>query len=112
MALIKDDKIQAFYEGLPDLEYTDFEGQIDNLLSAIAGGEPLLIDGESGRRTLELVTAIYQSGTTGERVKLPLGPESPFYTREGILEAVPRFYKKTRSVENIEYGEITFGRDL
>jgi predicted dehydrogenase len=105
-------EIQTYYEGLPDLKYTDFEGQIDNMLSTIAGEETLLIDGESGRRTLELVTAIYQSGTTGERVKLPFGSESPFYTREGILEAAPRFYEKTRSVENVDYGEITFGRDF
>ncbi|MGD9092714.1 MAG: Gfo/Idh/MocA family oxidoreductase [Anaerolineales bacterium] len=105
-------EIQAYYEGLPDLVYTDFEGQIDNVLSTIAEEETLLIDGKSGRRTLELVTAIYQSGTTGKRVKLPLDPESPFYTREGILEAAPRFYEKTRSVENVETGEITFGRDF
>jgi len=55
---------------------------------------------------------VYQSGTTGERVKLPIGTESPFYTREGILEATPRFYEKTRSVDNMESGEITFGRDF
>jgi predicted dehydrogenase len=105
-------EIQAYYEGLPDLEFTDFEGQINNVLSAINGEEELLSDGESGRRTLELVTAIYQSGTTGERVKLPLGTESPFYTSDGILKAAPRFHEKTRSVENIESGGITFGRDL
>lgn len=105
-------EVKAYYEGLPDLKYTAFDGQIDNLLSAIAGEATLLVDGESGRRTLELVTAIYQSGTTGERVKLPIGPESLFYTREGILEATPRFYEKTRSVDNMESGEITFGRDF
>jgi predicted dehydrogenase len=105
-------EIQAYYEKLPDLAYTDHTGQIDNVLAAIAGDGPLLIDGREGRKTIELVSAIYQSATLGQRVKLPLTPEDPFYTRQGILEAAPRYHKKVRSVENFDSGKITFGRNL
>jgi predicted dehydrogenase len=105
-------QIQAYYDGLPDLEYSDHAGQIGNVLAAIAGEQALLIDGHAGRKTLELVSAIYQSGATGARVSLPLTPKDPFYTREGILGAAPRFYKKRRSVEGFDTGEITFGRDF
>ena len=105
-------QIRAFYDKLPDLEYTDHDGQFANTLAAIYGEEPLLIDGHEGRKTLELVSAIYQSGTTNQRVKLPLRQGDAFYTREGILEAAPRFYEKTHSVENVETGDITFGREF
>ena len=76
--------------------------------SALRGEQELLIDGDAGRQTLEMVMAIYQSGTTGRRVKLPLTPQDEFYTREGVLKHAPHFYQKTRSVaaasEDITYG--------
>jgi UDP-N-acetyl-2-amino-2-deoxyglucuronate dehydrogenase len=54
--------------------------------------------------------AIFQSGTIGERVKLPMTPADPFYTRAGILKNAPHFHEKTRSVESAsEY--ITFGSE-
>ena len=43
----------------------DFLGAID------AGGTPL-VDGREGRKSVELILAIYQSAWTGERVSLPL----------------------------------------
>lgn len=105
-------EIRAYYESLPDLEYTDHDGQVANMLNAIAGDEQLLIDGHAGRSTLELVTAIYQSGTTGQNVQLPLDSASPFYTRQGVLENTPRFHEKTTSVENFESDQITFAKDF
>ena len=105
-------RIQAAYDELPALVYEGHEGQWDNFLAAIEGREPLLIDGVAGRRTLELITAIYQSSHYGTSVKLPLPPDAPFYTREGILKNARRFHRKTRSVENFATGEITLGRDL
>lgn len=105
-------EIQAYYDQLPALEHEGHDGQIANFLAALAGREPLLVDGEQGRRTLELVTAIYQSGHLGQRVRLPLAPEDPFYTREGLLRHARHFHEKTRSVENFAATEITLGRDL
>lgn len=43
-----------------------------NVIAAIEGKEKLLVDGEAGKRALELVLAIYKSAATGEAVKLPL----------------------------------------
>ena len=43
-----------------------------NVLGAIEGSEKLLVDGEAGRRALELVLAIYKSAAEGKPVKLPL----------------------------------------
>ena len=105
-----EEEISRFYDQLPEVEFDGHDGQIANVLAALEGKEELLIDGVAGRGTIELVTAIFQSGTTGERVKLPMTPADPFYTREGILKSAPHFHEKTRSVESAsEY--ITFGSD-
>jgi UDP-N-acetyl-2-amino-2-deoxyglucuronate dehydrogenase len=103
--------IQASYDQLPAVEYEGHDGQIANFLGAIQQREPLLIDGTQGRRTLELVSAIYQSGHLGGKVALPMTPADPFYARDGILRAARRFHTKTRSVENFADNAITFGRD-
>jgi predicted dehydrogenase len=103
-------EINQFYDQLPEVSYDGHDGQIANVLAALAGEEELLIDGVTGRRTIELVMAIFQSGTTGERVKLPMTRDDIFYTRDGILEHAPHFHEKTRSVESAsEY--ITFGSE-
>lgn len=43
-----------------------------NVINAIEGKEELLVDGEAGKRALELVLAIYKSSAEGKPVKLPL----------------------------------------
>ena len=94
------------------MEHEGHDGQIANFLAAIEGREPLLVNGHQGRQTLELITAIYQSGHLSRRVKLPLGKDEPFYTRDGILRHARHFHEKTRSVENFANNEITLGRDV
>lgn len=101
--------IQRVYDGLPDLPYEGHRGQILDVLDAIDKGTSVLVDGTQGRRTLELITAIYQAASTGTTVKLPLGADSPFYTREGILQHATYFYEKKNSVENFQDNTITSG---
>jgi predicted dehydrogenase len=105
-----ENQIADYYTQLPDVEIDGHDGQIQNVLAALEGKEKLLIDGVAGRSTLELVMAIFQAGTTGKRVKLPMTPDDPFYTREGVLEYAPHFHEKTRSVESASEA-ITFGSE-
>lgn len=105
-------EIQAYYEKLPEVIYEGHVGQVDNVLSAIENGASLLIDGYSGRATLELILAIYKAATTGEKVKFPLHADDPFYTRKGIQENIPHFYEKTASVANFSDQAITTGSSL
>ena len=102
--------IQTVYDQLPALPCEGHAGQIANLLEAIEGRAPLLVDGREGRGTLELITAIYQSSHLGRPVSLPLGPDDLFYTRKGILQHAPRFHQKTRSVPGFATNDITLGR--
>ncbi|RKL65726.1 oxidoreductase [Salipaludibacillus neizhouensis] len=102
-------KLQTAYEQLPDLEYIGHTAQIEDVLSAIEGKKDVLVDGKQGKQTVELITAIYQSASTGQTVKLPLNENSPFYTREGVIKNATHFYEKTGHVENFIENVITTG---
>lgn len=102
-------QLHALYEELPEVVYEAHAGQIDNVLTAIETGAPVLIDGESGRQTLELITAIYKSASTGALVKLPLTNEDTFYTRSGVQANATHFYEKKNSIENFAPQTITTG---
>ncbi|MDR1933252.1 MAG: Gfo/Idh/MocA family oxidoreductase [Spirochaetales bacterium] len=101
-------ELTADYQALPVLKHTAHAGQIENVLDAIEGKGSLLIQGEDGRKTIELITAIYKAGSEQGPVELPIVRGDPFYTVEGIMRLVPHFYEKTNSVENQE-GNITVG---
>jgi predicted dehydrogenase len=101
--------LQQYYDEQPDVEYEGHSGQINDVLLVIVGKKDVLIDGLQGRKTLELITAIYQSSSLGETVKLPLDQKSPFYTREGVLKSATYFYEKKNSVENFSTDQITTG---
>ena len=100
-----------YLASLPPLRYERHTGQLDNVLTALeTGGQPA-ITGEDGRRTIEIITAIYKAGSSRLPVELPLRPDDPFYTVDGIRANVPHFYEKTNSVLE-QAGEMTFGSDL
>ena len=65
------------------------------------GGTTPAITGEDGRRTIELITAIYKAGATRQPVQLPLTPEDPFYTVAGIQAHAPHFYEKSASLADL-----------
>ena len=98
------------YEGLPALAYEGHTGQIDDVLTALEttdGTRRVLVDGRDGRTTIEIITAIYQAAITAQTVTLPLPPDDPFRTREGLLHAAPRFHEKQVSVGEFSTNEIT-----
>ena len=100
-----------YLSSLPPLRYEHHTGQLDNVLTAIEKGVKPAITGEDGRRTIELITAIYKAGSTHMPVDFPLKPDNPFYTVEGIRKSVPHFYEKTVSVME-QAGTMTFGSDM
>ncbi|MCL2472055.1 MAG: Gfo/Idh/MocA family oxidoreductase [Treponema sp.] len=89
-------QIDNIYNSLPKLAYTAHAGQIDNVLCAIETGAGVLITGEDGRRTIELISAIYKAGCEQKTVELPIQRGDPFYTVKGIMNQAPRFYKKPK----------------
>ena len=106
------DKINEFYNPLPDLIFEGHTGQIDDILTALEKGSRPMITGVDGRKTIELITAIYKAGLKKELVKLPLTQEDDFYTFEGFLKNTVRFYEKNTSMENLPQGDITLGKSI
>jgi UDP-N-acetyl-2-amino-2-deoxyglucuronate dehydrogenase len=47
----------------------------EHVVKCINGDGPMLVDGIEGRRSLELITAIYESIETGREIRLPFTPE-------------------------------------
>ncbi|MEZ6055424.1 MAG: Gfo/Idh/MocA family oxidoreductase [Planctomycetaceae bacterium] len=54
------------------ISFVGHQRQFENFVRAINGEEDLLIDGYEGRRSVELILAIYSSCWNGERINLPL----------------------------------------
>lgn len=106
-----EEKLQALYDSLPPVKYEGHTGQIDNILTCLEQGSTQpAITGVDGRRTIELITAIYKSGSSGKTVKLPIAKDDPFYTVQGIQASVPHFFEKTNSVIDLGSNEsITVG---
>lgn len=97
-------EIEQFGDQIEPLQHSGFEGQIDDILTAIENNSAkVLIDGREGRNVLELITAIYEAAITKKAVSLPLRKDSPFYLRKGLLAHAPRFHSKralTASIAN------------
>lgn len=107
-----EEELQHCYESMPEVVYEGHAGQIDNVLTAIETGAPLLIDGISGRQTLEVIIGIYKAASTKSPVQFPIQPDDPFYTRSGMQANTTYFYEKKSSVENFSDLPITTGSDF
>lgn len=110
--MLLEEEIRKLYDSLQDVKYEGHAGQIDNVLNAIVTGAPVLIDGQSGRNTLELILGINKSASTGEKVTFPLTVDDSFYRREGIQSNATHFYEKKVSVENFQDLSIATGSSL
>jgi predicted dehydrogenase len=104
-------ELQADYDKIPNLPYIGHTAEIENVMTALETDTRPFIDGHSGRRTIEIITAIYKSGFEGRTVALPLSPDDAYYTVDGILANVRHFYEKTTSVENFGDEGISVGGD-
>lgn len=102
-------QLNQAYEAIEDLKYEGHTGEIENVLSALEQGKRPLITGEDGKRTVELITAIYKAGFEKRTVTLPIKKDDVYYTMEGIQKHAVHFYKKTKCVENFQPSDITVG---
>lgn len=103
------ERLDAYYHSIPDLKYEGHTGEIDDVLTALERGGRPMITGEDGRKTVELISAIYKAGCTRSMVRLPIEKEDDYYTFQGILKHAIHFYEKKASVENFREEAITLG---
>lgn len=102
-----ENRIRSAFQALPPLLHEGHTAQIENVLYAIEHGRAPLVTPREGRDTIELITAIYKSGSTGLPVSLPIRPDDPWYTLQGILAGAIRFHEKKASVTRLGDGNIT-----
>jgi predicted dehydrogenase len=102
--------ITAKYNSIPERKHEGFDGEIDDVLTAIETGTRPLITGIDGRNTVELITAIYKSGCTKQTVSLPLAKDDDFYKPDWINKHAIKFYKKSKSEENLDGNGFTLGK--
>lgn len=70
------DVVERFSTNPPDVYGFGHHEYLKDVIAAIkADGRPL-IDGREGRRSLELITAIYEASETGRMVQLPVEPKA------------------------------------
>ena len=106
-------KLDEVFLSAEELTWTLHAGQIDNFLMAIETQQPPLIDGEEGKRSLELITAMYKSAITKSIVNLPIQSSDVFYQTGGLVSRAPHFYEKSVSVDNFkEVNDIPLGKNL
>ncbi|HJG92601.1 MAG TPA: Gfo/Idh/MocA family oxidoreductase [Brachybacterium massiliense] len=101
-------ELEAVAASQAPLEHTGHSGQLGDVIAAIREGRAPLVDGEAGKRAIELVTAIYAAAIERRTIDLPITAENPWYRSETLLERAPRFYEKTASVRSQE-GEAIIG---
>ena len=104
--------IDEAYHGIPELELEGHPAQLKAFIDTIEGRSQAAVDAADGRHTIELIMGIYLSSATGEKVTFPIGPDSPVYTTEGLVRTMPRFFRKTKSLDNFSTSEITLGRNI
>ena len=102
-------KLTEKYNSIPELKYEGHTGEIDNFLSAIEDHKEPLITGEDGKKTLEIITAIYVAGFEKRTISLPIDKDSKYYKEGGIIKNAPHFYEKKSFVENFTEQKITLG---
>lgn len=99
-------ELENAYQAIPDLKYTGHTGEIDDVLSALEKGTRPLITGVDGKRTVEMITAIYKAGFTDQFVRLPMLSEDEYYCGDGIQKNAIHSYKKGKALDCLSAEEI------
>ena len=66
---------------VPEPEHQGHAAQVQEVLGAVREGRDSAITGEDGRRSIELISALYKAALTQERVRLPITEEDPYYRK-------------------------------
>jgi len=70
-----DEVFEKYSVNPPDVYGFGHRAYYDHVVAALRHGGPNLVDGIEGRRSLELITAIYEAVETGQEVRLRFRPQ-------------------------------------
>ena len=93
----KDKKIAAEFSGLTEtgggaadpsaIGHAAHAEQFRDVLKAIKKGTKPAVDGHEGRRSVEIILAIYKAAETGRKVELPLKSDPVLKAKKGAKKA-------------------------
>ena len=66
------ENLEKQYEMMEDIPYTEHAGQIEDFVAAVEQDREPLVSGKDGRRTMEFISAVYQSAFLGDKVEFPM----------------------------------------
>ncbi|MBX3228101.1 MAG: Gfo/Idh/MocA family oxidoreductase [Labilithrix sp.] len=66
--------LKRFSVNPPNVYGFGHQAYLEHVVDCVANGAPALVDGLEGRKSLELITALYESIETGEEVRLRFKP--------------------------------------
>ncbi len=101
-----EDYFNQLFDKMCEIPVEGHSAQILNFINAIEGKEGLIVSGKDGYKALEIISAIYKSALYKQLVKLPLRNDDAFLEKQTLIDKMPRFYKKTKSIDNIS-GDIS-----
>ncbi len=70
-----DEIVEKYSVNPPNVYGFGHQAYYQNVIDSLEGGRAALVDGLQGRRSLELITALYESVETGSEVQLRFHPE-------------------------------------
>ena len=80
-AAVADAARESAAQAAPDATKHLHVPMLTDFLDAIEGTRPPLVPVAECRRSMELITGMYKSAMTGERVTFPIAPDDPFYNQ-------------------------------
>ncbi len=102
-----ENRIRSAFQALPPLLHEGQHRSDRNVCMPSSTGRAPLVTPREGRDTIELITAIYKSGSTGLPVSLRSDRMIPGTHCRDILAGAIRFHEKKASVTRLGDGNIT-----
>ena len=85
MAAVDEEKAQELREWaearIPEPAHGGHAAQIGEVLESLREGRAPAVTGSEGRKSIEMIIALYKAALTGERVRLPITEEDPYYRK-------------------------------
>jgi len=94
-------QLEAIAANHEPLSHEGHSGQVGDVLQAVRTSTAPAVTSQDGRAAIELITAIYESGTERRTVDLPLTPDDPYYRAGELPKRAHRFFAKQNSVADL-----------
>ena len=104
----EEERLMNVFCSIPALTKEGHDAAVSYFIDAVENNTKPDASSEDGRNATAFIDAFYLSAATEQTVSLPLTEKAPVYTTEGLVSAMPKFFRKTISTES-QSGTMTLG---